>query len=187
MPQNADESPDTEVEVSEIYSRRDSLFATVGAVPFMQHAPRPPCQPSDWREAFRIIAETEKAVGVLAQELRASAQLDAFQLFIERRPHVRALLRAMHGVLSLHTIDGGAFHPTAPQSSRAARVRGAALSPRERAVLRLIGAGLSTKRIARELQIAPETVKSHTRSMLAKFNAKTRAEAVALASSMNVI
>jgi DNA-binding CsgD family transcriptional regulator len=186
MPQYAHDSPDAEVEANEIYSRRGSLFETAGGVSFVPRAPRPPFQPTDWREAFRVIAEIEKAVAVLAQELRARAKLDGFQPFIDRRPRVRALLTAIHDVLSLHTVDRGAPHAAAPRSSPAASVRVTALSPREHAVLRLIGAGLSTKRIARELQIAPETVKSHTRSMLAKFNAKTRAEAVALATSMNV-
>ena len=37
------------------------------------------------------------------------------------------------------------------------------LSPRESNVLRLIGRGLSNKQIAQELQIAPETVKSHAK------------------------
>lgn len=55
------------------------------------------------------------------------------------------------------------------------------LSPRERSVLRLIGDGFSNKRIARELAIAPETVKSHAKHILDKLNAQTRAEAVARA------
>jgi len=56
-----------------------------------------------------------------------------------------------------------------------------ALSPRERAVLLLICRGLSNKGIARELQIAPETVKSHAKQILFKLSARTRAEAVARA------
>jgi LuxR family maltose regulon positive regulatory protein len=60
------------------------------------------------------------------------------------------------------------------------------LSPRENAVLRLICGGLSNKRIARSLQIAPETVKSHAKHILKKLNAQTRAEAVALAAEMSL-
>lgn len=56
-----------------------------------------------------------------------------------------------------------------------------ALSPRERGVLLLICRGLSNKDIARELQIAPETVKSHAKRILLKLRARTRAEAVARA------
>lgn len=59
-----------------------------------------------------------------------------------------------------------------------------ALSPRERGVLLLICRGLSNKDIARELQIAPETVKSHTKNILLKLSARTRAEAVARAAGL---
>jgi LuxR family maltose regulon positive regulatory protein len=53
------------------------------------------------------------------------------------------------------------------------------LTPREGNVLRLIAGGLSNKRIAQRLDIAPETVKSHTKSIFAKLAARTRAQAVA--------
>ncbi len=61
------------------------------------------------------------------------------------------------------------------------------LSPREQSVLTLICCGLSNKHIARELGIAPETVKSHAKKILAKLQAKTRAEAVAQAARRNLI
>jgi LuxR family transcriptional regulator, maltose regulon positive regulatory protein len=60
------------------------------------------------------------------------------------------------------------------------------LSPRERSVLSLIRRGLSNKHIARELDIAPETVKTHAKHILAKLNARTRAEAVARTAAMNI-
>ena len=55
------------------------------------------------------------------------------------------------------------------------------LSPRESHILRLIGRGMSNKRIAQELKIAPETVKSHAKHIFVKLNAQTRAQAVAYA------
>ena len=58
------------------------------------------------------------------------------------------------------------------------RVSDARLSPRERAVLLLMGHGLSNKSIARQLSIAPETVKSHAKSIFWKLTARSRAEAV---------
>jgi ATP/maltotriose-dependent transcriptional regulator MalT len=61
------------------------------------------------------------------------------------------------------------------------------LSPREYSVLKLICHGLSNKRIARELNIAPETVKSHAKQILLKFQANTRAAAVAHAASLGLI
>jgi DNA-binding CsgD family transcriptional regulator len=55
------------------------------------------------------------------------------------------------------------------------------LSPRELEVIDAIGAGLSNKAIARQLDISLHTVKFHIESLLRKLGARTRAEAVAKA------
>jgi len=55
---------------------------------------------------------------------------------------------------------------------------GVRLSARERTVLLLMGHGLSNKNIARQLSIAPETVKSHAKSIFWKLTVQTRAQAV---------
>jgi DNA-binding CsgD family transcriptional regulator len=52
------------------------------------------------------------------------------------------------------------------------------LSPRERTVLELTGAGLSTKAVARKLGISPNTVKFHLQAAFEKLGVTTRAEAV---------
>ena len=49
--------------------------------------------------------------------------------------------------------------------------------PREHSILRSMSGGLSNKRIARELQIAPETVKSHVKGIFIKLAVQTRAHA----------
>ncbi|HEY1289742.1 MAG TPA: helix-turn-helix transcriptional regulator [Burkholderiales bacterium] len=54
-------------------------------------------------------------------------------------------------------------------------------TPREVEVLAAIGAGLTSKMIARRLAISPHTVKFHVESLLRKLGARTRAEAVAKA------
>jgi LuxR family maltose regulon positive regulatory protein len=56
-----------------------------------------------------------------------------------------------------------------------------ALSEREGNILKLIAEGLSNKEIARNLTIAPETVKSHVKHIFAKLNVEKRAQAVARA------
>jgi DNA-binding CsgD family transcriptional regulator len=61
------------------------------------------------------------------------------------------------------------------------------LTLRESNVLRLIAGGLSNKRIARHLDIAPETVKSHTKKIFAKLAAQTRAQAVAHGEVLGII
>lgn len=55
------------------------------------------------------------------------------------------------------------------------------LSERELDVLRLMTRGMSNKQIAAELVITEHTVKFHTRSILGKFGAANRTEAVTLA------
>jgi ATP/maltotriose-dependent transcriptional regulator MalT len=61
------------------------------------------------------------------------------------------------------------------------------LSPRERHIVTLMSHGLSNKRIARQLEIAPETVKSHAKHILLKLAAQTRVEAVSRALSLGII
>ena len=64
---------------------------------------------------------------------------------------------------------------------------GARLSARERTIVLLMGHGLSNKRIARQLSIAPETVKSHAKSIFWKLTVQTRAQAVYRASELSLI
>ena len=61
------------------------------------------------------------------------------------------------------------------------------LSTRERTVVLLMGHGLTNKRIARQLSIAPETVKSHAKSIFWKLAVQTRAQAVYRASALGLI
>ena len=56
-----------------------------------------------------------------------------------------------------------------------------ALTPREREVLTLLAAGASNKAIARALDLSVHTVKFHVRSLIEKFGAGGRLEAVAIA------
>jgi LuxR family maltose regulon positive regulatory protein len=60
------------------------------------------------------------------------------------------------------------------------------LSAREGAILKLIAEGLSNKEIARNLAIAPETVKSHVRHIFTKLNVEKRAQAVSRAQSLGL-
>ena len=55
------------------------------------------------------------------------------------------------------------------------------LSARQRDVFTLIVRGLSNKEIARNLAIAPETVKSHVKHIFTKLNVEKRAQAVSRA------
>ena len=67
------------------------------------------------------------------------------------------------------------------------KVSDARLSPRERAVVLLMGHGLSNKEIARQLRIAPETVKSHAKHVFEKLTVRSRAQAVYQAAALGII
>lgn len=53
------------------------------------------------------------------------------------------------------------------------------LTPRQAEMLRLLEQGRSTKQIAQELHLSPETVKNHVRLLLRALGVNTRLEAVA--------
>lgn len=68
-----------------------------------------------------------------------------------------------------------------------ARRSGERLSARECAVLALIAKGQSNKRVARTLNITPETVKSHLKRTFIKLGSKTRTEAVVRATELGFL
>jgi ATP/maltotriose-dependent transcriptional regulator MalT len=91
----------------------------------------------------------------------------------------------------------GSFSPLSSESeialagrakaSEATQHSGAWLSARERTIVLLMGHGLSNKRIARQLSIAPETVKSHAKRIFWKLTVQSRAQAVYRASELGLI
>jgi ATP/maltotriose-dependent transcriptional regulator MalT len=95
---------------------------------------------------------------------------------LELRPYMHTLLARFPG--SQQPANSTLRPPAAIQQP---------LTPRESNVLRLIAGGLSNKRIAQRLDIAPETVKSHTKSIFAKLAAQTRAQAVAHGEALGLI
>ena len=52
---------------------------------------------------------------------------------------------------------------------------------------RAMSYGLSNKRIAQELQIAPETVKTHVKGVFIKLAVQTRAHAVSTANALGLL
>ncbi len=148
-------------------------------------------------EALHIIGETEEANLILARALRISMNSGIFQTFLEGGNHVRSMLIHMynrpapdgHDLLPflstlVRRLPGCPISKESPRGGAAAR---RILSPRERHILQLIGRGMSNKRIAQELKIAPETVKSHAKHIFVKLNAQTRAEAVARAIGLRLL
>jgi DNA-binding NarL/FixJ family response regulator len=95
-----------------------------------------------------------------------------------------ALLRAMPrpDALQAAVIASSAglsvWDPELHSPAEATESVAAPLSPRERTVLERTGAGLSTKAVARELGISPNTVKFHLQAVFEKLRVTSRAEAV---------
>lgn len=61
------------------------------------------------------------------------------------------------------------------------------LSPRETAILELVALGLTTKRISDELNISPNTVLHHLKSVHIKLDVNSRQHAVAKAMGLGLI
>jgi DNA-binding NarL/FixJ family response regulator len=68
-----------------------------------------------------------------------------------------------------------------PERSRADRRQLAVLTEREREVMCLVAGGLSNDEIATQLFVSPLTAKTHVSRILAKLNARDRAQLVVLA------
>jgi DNA-binding NarL/FixJ family response regulator len=76
---------------------------------------------------------------------------------------------------------GGEFIDPALATALVATDREALLTNREREILQLLAEGMSNGDVAKKLFISQETVKSHVRHILAKLEADTRTQAVAIA------
>jgi NarL family two-component system response regulator LiaR len=61
------------------------------------------------------------------------------------------------------------------------------LTPREQDVLRLLARGLTTRAIAAALSVGENTVKTHTRTLLAKLGAHSRTQAVLEAQRLGLV
>src|SRR6266516_4046809 len=61
------------------------------------------------------------------------------------------------------------------------------LTPRQREILDLIAAGLSTSEIAKQLTLSTETVRNHLRSLFRALNVHTRLEATAAARRLGLL
>jgi ATP/maltotriose-dependent transcriptional regulator MalT len=136
---------------------------------------------------------------MLIQALQVGARAGVYQTFVDAGAHVAELLLSLHHATpqdtrlppELRPYIGSILADRARQHAcssptRASRVT-ESLSPREHSVLRSMSCGLSNKRIAQELQIAPETVKSHVKGIFIKLAVQTRAHAVSTAGALGLL
>jgi DNA-binding NarL/FixJ family response regulator len=114
---------------------------------------------------------------------------EAFDLgvrgFVLKEAPLTELARAVCTVLEGRTYVDPALASILVRSS--AGERGAVLSDRERAILRLVADGLSNGQIGGKLFISPETVRTHLRNAMTKLDADNRTHAVASALRASII
>ena len=75
----------------------------------------------------------------------------------------------------------------APTREPAGSRSGQGLTERERSIVAFIARGQSNKEIAREIGVAPETVKTHIKRIFQKLSAETRTQAVVRAQSLGIL
>jgi DNA-binding NarL/FixJ family response regulator len=95
---------------------------------------------------------------------------------LKEAPH-ETLLRAIERVAAGESFIDPALMPAFVQGREGAET----LTQREREILQLLADGMSNADVADRLYISQETVKSHVRHILAKLEADTRTQAVAIA------
>jgi DNA-binding CsgD family transcriptional regulator len=83
--------------------------------------------------------------------------------------------------------EGSPSTPVVETMVTSAGAHAVRLSPREQEVLQLVSEGYSNSMIAGRLHLSENTIKTHVESLLTRFNARNRAEAVAAASRQNLI
>lgn len=129
----------------------------------------------DRRPDLRIIALTALDDPRAVDE----AQALGFRGFLSKDVPVSRFVAAVRTV-----IDGGTDFPFRRFRRRIASRPGllvSQLTPREREVLGLLVDGANSARIAAELRISPNTVRTHVQSILTKLQVHTRLEAATLA------
>jgi ATP/maltotriose-dependent transcriptional regulator MalT len=150
-------------------------------------------------EMLAAIEESEQADALFFHTVKAAAAAGLYQVFLEggqesgmllRRAYARAAAPASTDRDVLPFVGSllsrwDARHPGSSPGQLKLRV-GDALTARERDVLAMISQGFANKRIARSLEISPETVKSHVKRIFSKLAVSTRTEAVFRAGSLGL-
>lgn len=92
-----------------------------------------------------------------------------------------ALMQVVHGRTVVDPRVAGAM------LGRRDRNRAGSLTEREHEVLLMLARGLTTQEIGEQLELSPNTVKSHTRGLFTKLEAHNRVQALAVARERNLL
>jgi LuxR family maltose regulon positive regulatory protein len=127
-------------------------------------------------DIVRVFARASLYQPVLDEGKQIGPLLAAFQAKAERTGGSRELMSYVSNL----SVAWKSRYEAEPPEGLASSVA-ESLSPRESDILRSIAEGMSNKEIARDLAIAPETVKSHVKRIFIKLNVERRAQAVSRA------
>jgi ATP/maltotriose-dependent transcriptional regulator MalT len=146
------------------------------------------------------IGESEDADVLFFSTIKSGAAAGLYQLFVENPGESSALLRRAYDRAEasgstdreLQPFVGSLISRRENRQVKDIPTPSAAtisdtLTARERDILVRIGQGLPNKRIARALEISPETVKSHIKRIFLKLAVGTRTEALARGKSLGLL
>jgi LuxR family maltose regulon positive regulatory protein len=148
--------------------------------------------------AWMGAGKAREAIEVFGEVVKAAASAGIYQSILDEGPEIGPLLHAIRGDTRNTTqtrdkanyidrlLDGWRARYQSDNTSRRDAER-ESLSARERNIVELIAQGLSNKEIARRCGIAPETVKTHVKSIFVKLAVDKRAHAVARAQALGLL
>jgi DNA-binding NarL/FixJ family response regulator len=152
------------------------------------HSPHPDVAVVDPRGAG---GEVEEVVGLLRKRLRCAivvftsnggARLLAEALKAGVKGYVRKDSPPEDLVRAIRAAQSGDFYVDPALSSTIVLEEGdRTLTVRQREILQMLADGMQTEAVARKLGLSTETVRTHTKRILAKLHADTRTQAVAIA------
>jgi LuxR family maltose regulon positive regulatory protein len=157
------------------------------------------CVAAQLSVALLAADEGAEALHVFRDVLRLAAPAGFYQTILDEGPEIGTLLLGVQEN-ARRTGDSGDLLPYVGNliagwrelyqpdlSANPALTVVESLSPRKRNIVERIGQGRSNKEIARELGIAPETVKSHIKNIFVKLAVDRRAQAVSRAQSLGLV
>jgi LuxR family maltose regulon positive regulatory protein len=146
---------------------------------------------------YQAQGETARAVVTLEKALMQAEPEGYVRLFVDEGAPLAALLqqvlahwkahRSASYVRSLLQASEQQGHPAPAQARHQSQGALDPLSQRERTVLGLLAAGLSTPEMAEELVVSPNTIKTQISSLYRKLNVSNRKEAIAMAQRWHLL
>ncbi|HMJ72757.1 MAG TPA: response regulator transcription factor [Solirubrobacterales bacterium] len=173
---------DFEIHESETRGEAIGLIRDIGSVDVaivaLRREPADAEEPLYGNEAIRALRKTAPGMGIVAHGERperhlASAALQAgASAYVARTASAEEMARAVWAALAQERFVDPAVPPSGSRGK---------LTRRQREILQLLADGGSTVVAARELGLSEETVKTHTKNVLARLGARNRTHAVAIA------